>query len=55
MSKPSERLSEMDVGLPPVSKPLAAYVPCVRHDNLLFLSGQVTIRDGKLAYQGKAG
>ena len=52
MSKPSERLKQMGLTLPPVAKPLAAYVPCVRHDRLLFLSGQVTMRDGRLAYQG---
>lgn len=55
MSKPSERLKQMGLALPPVGKPLAAYVPCVRHDRLLFLSGQVTMRDGQLAYHGKAG
>ena len=55
MSKPSERLKDMGIELPPVAKPLAAYVPYVRHGNLLLLSGQVTVRDGKLAYQGKVG
>jgi enamine deaminase RidA (YjgF/YER057c/UK114 family) len=55
MIKPSERLKQMDLTLPPVAKPLAAYVPCVKHDRLLFLSGQVTMRDGQLAYRGKVG
>jgi enamine deaminase RidA (YjgF/YER057c/UK114 family) len=55
MTKPSERLKEMGIELPAVTKPLAAYVPYVRHGDLLLLSGQVTVRDGKLAYQGKAG
>lgn len=55
MSKPSERLKEMGLALPLVAKPLAAYTPCVRHGDLLLLSGQVTLRDGKLAYQGKVG
>ncbi len=55
MSRPSERLKELGMTLPPVAKPLAAYVPYVKHDNLLLLSGQVTMKDGKLAYQGKAG
>jgi enamine deaminase RidA (YjgF/YER057c/UK114 family) len=55
MSKPSERLEQMGLALPPVAKPLAAYIPCVRHGNLLFLSGQVTMSAGQLAYQGKAG
>lgn len=55
MSKPSQRLKEMGISLPPVAKPLAAYVPCVRHGEMLLLSGQVTMKDGKLAYVGKVG
>ena len=55
MSKPSQRLNEMGITLPPVAKPLAAYVPYVRHGDLLLLSGQVTMKDGKLAYVGKVG
>ena len=55
MSKPSERLKEMGITLPPVAKPLAAYVPFVRHGDTLLLSGQVTMKDGKLAYVGKVG
>jgi enamine deaminase RidA (YjgF/YER057c/UK114 family) len=55
MSKPSERLKKLGLELPPVARPLAAYVPYVKHGNLLLLSGQVTMRDGRLAYQGKVG
>lgn len=55
MSRPSQRLKELGIELPPVARPLAAYVPYVRHGDLLLLSGQVTMRDGKLAYQGKVG
>ncbi len=55
MTKPSERLKEMGLELPPVAKPLAAYTPYVRYGDLLLLSGQVTLRDGQLAYQGKVG
>lgn len=55
MSIPSQRLKEMGISLPPVAKPLAAYVPCVRHGEMLLLSGQVTMKDGKLAYVGKVG
>jgi enamine deaminase RidA (YjgF/YER057c/UK114 family) len=55
MSNPSERLKQMGIALPPVAKPLAAYVPYVRHGDLLLLSGQVTLQDGRLAYQGKVG
>jgi enamine deaminase RidA (YjgF/YER057c/UK114 family) len=55
MNKPSERLSEMAITLPAVAKPLASYVPYARHGDLLLLSGQVPIKDGKVAYQGLAG
>jgi enamine deaminase RidA (YjgF/YER057c/UK114 family) len=55
MTKPSQRLKEMGINLPPVAKPLAAYVPFVRHGDVLMLSGQVTMKDGKLAYVGKVG
>ena len=55
MSSPSQKLKEMGIELPPVAKPLAAYVPYVKHGDVLVLSGQVTMQDGKLAYQGKVG
>jgi len=56
MSKPSERLKELGIALPPAPKPVASYVPYVRHGNLVFLSGQIPpMQDGKPAYQGQAG
>ncbi len=55
MSKPSERLAEMGIALPPVPKPVAAYVPFARYGQLCILSGQVPVRDGKVAYTGQAG
>lgn len=55
MSKPSERLAAMGVALPPVPKPVAAYVPFVRHRDMLLLSGQIPVRDGKVQYAGQAG
>jgi enamine deaminase RidA (YjgF/YER057c/UK114 family) len=55
MKKPSERLKEMGITLPAVPKPLAAYVPYVRHGDMLLLSGQVPARDGKVAYSGQVG
>ena len=41
--------------LPDPPSPLASYVPAVLSGNLLFLSGILPLRDGKLAYAGKLG
>jgi len=55
MSKPSERLRELGLTLPPVTKPVGAYVPALRHGDVLFLSGQIPLREGNVAYAGKVG
>ena len=49
MSSPLARLAELGLELPPVVAPLAAYVPAVRTGSLVYTSGQVPFRDGKLA------
>jgi enamine deaminase RidA (YjgF/YER057c/UK114 family) len=46
------RLKELGWALPPAPKPIAAYVPAVRSGNLLFVSGQLPMRDGKLQSAG---
>jgi enamine deaminase RidA (YjgF/YER057c/UK114 family) len=53
MSKPSERLKELNLTLPAVSKPVGAYVPAIRHGDVLLLSGQIPLKDGKVAFTGK--
>lgn len=55
MSKASERLRELKIDLPPAPKPVAAYVPFVRHGDVLMLSGQIAVRDGKVVYSGRVG
>lgn len=55
MSKPSERLKELGIELPPAPKPVAAYVPAVRHGDQLILSGQIPVADGKVQFEGQAG
>lgn len=55
MSTPSQRLRELNITLPPVTKPVGAYVPVLRHGQLLFLSGQIPLRDGQVAYTGRVG
>lgn len=50
-----DRLLELGWKLPPAAGPLGAYVPVVRTGNLLFVSGQLPLRDGKLRITGHVG
>jgi enamine deaminase RidA (YjgF/YER057c/UK114 family) len=52
---PSQRLRELGVELPPVTKPVGAYVPALRHGDVLYLSGQVPLVDGKVRFTGRVG
>ena len=49
-----DKLQELNITLPPVSTPAAAYVPFVRTGNLVFLSGHIAKKDGK-AWVGQLG
>lgn len=42
-----DKLSELNITLPPVSVPAAAYVPFVQTGNLVFISGHIAKKDGK--------
>jgi len=42
-----DKLKELNITLPPVATPAAAYVPFVRTGNLVFLSGHLAKKDGK--------
>ena len=55
MSAVEEKLRQMGLELPDPPKPLAAYVPCVRAGNLLFVSGQVPRVKGELKFRGHLG
>lgn len=54
---PLQRLAALGLSLPAAPKPLGVYVPVVQSGNLLFLSGQLPLIDGKLPpeYAGKLG
>ena len=41
------KLTELNITLPPVAIPAAAYVPFVQTGNLVFLSGHIAKKDGK--------
>lgn len=49
------KLKELGIELADLPKPLGSYVPCVQTGNLLFLSGVLPLRDGKLTRTGKLG
>lgn len=49
------KLENMGLKLPPVPKPVAAYVPAVLVDKYIYTSGQLPMEEGKLAYKGKVG
>lgn len=51
----SARLSELGIELPPVVKPLAAYVPAVRTGTLVYTAGQLPMVAGQLTVTGKVG
>lgn len=55
MSTPREKLAELGLELPPVTPPVAAYVPAVRSGNHVYVSGQVPMAEGKLLATGKVG
>ncbi len=52
-----ERLAELQITLPAAPLPLGHYVPAVRTGNLVFLSGQLPLVEGKLPaeFTGKLG
>jgi enamine deaminase RidA (YjgF/YER057c/UK114 family) len=56
-SQPSaeQRLRDLGIVLPNAPHPLGAYVEVVQSGSLLFLSGMLPIRDGKLQYVGSLG
>ncbi|MBI3595830.1 MAG: RidA family protein [Nitrospirae bacterium] len=49
------KLKERGIVLPTPPKPVANYVPAVRAGELLFTSGVLPMKEGKLAYEGKLG
>ena len=49
------RLRELGITLPPVTAPLAAYVPAVRTGSLVYTSGQLPMEGGKPTHSGTVG
>ena len=55
MSTAADRLAALGLTLPPVTAPVAAYIPAVRTGNYVYTSGQLPMVDGKLQATGKVG
>ncbi len=55
MSAVEDRLKDMHLELPPAPAAVGAYVPFVRSGDLVFLAGQIPIREGKVLATGKCG
>lgn len=53
--KINKRLAELGIVLPEISTPAANYKPYVISDNLVFISGQISIWNGELRFIGKVG
>ncbi len=49
------RLKELGLSLPEASAPVANYVPFAVSGALVFISGQLPLKDGKLLFTGKVG
>lgn len=49
-----DKLKQLNITLPPVAVPAAAYMPWVQTGNLVFLSGHIARKDGK-PYAGQLG
>lgn len=50
-----DRLAKLGITLPAAAAPVANYVPYVLAGNILVVSGQIPLRDGKIAFTGKLG
>jgi enamine deaminase RidA (YjgF/YER057c/UK114 family) len=54
-TSPDERLAALGLKLPPVTAPLAAYVPAVRSGAMVYTAGQLPMVEGQLLATGKVG
>lgn len=53
MMSPEDKLKKLGIELPEAPSPLGSYIPIVRTGNLLFLSGVLPLRNGKLMRTGR--
>jgi len=51
----ADNLAELGLELPSAAAPMALYRPAVRSGRLVYVSGQVAIRDGAIVHPGRLG
>jgi enamine deaminase RidA (YjgF/YER057c/UK114 family) len=54
-SKVEARLNALGLSLPEAAAPVANYVPFTISGNLIFVSGQLPLKNGKLLFTGRVG
>ncbi|MCE9499716.1 MAG: RidA family protein, partial [Leptospira sp.] len=50
-----KKLESLGLSLPPVPKAIASYIPANSSGKLVFTSGQLPSKDGKILFIGKVG
>jgi enamine deaminase RidA (YjgF/YER057c/UK114 family) len=55
MSRYEEALAELGLTIPEMAAPVANFVPYVVTGDLVYVSGQIPMRDGKIGFVGKLG
>ena len=55
MSKPSERLKALDIALPTPPAVAGSYAPVVQSGSILYISGNLPVKDGILIHPGTVG
>lgn len=48
-----EKLKTLNISLPSPPKPAGSYIPVVITGNIVYVSGQIPIKEGKVAFTGK--
>ncbi len=48
-----EKLKSLNITLPSPPKPAGAYIPVVKSENTVYVSGQIPIEEGKVVFKGK--
>ena len=55
MGRVENRLAELGIKIPDTPEPLGSYKPASVAGDLIFISGQLPLSEGKLLFQGKVG
>ena len=52
---PEDKLKELGITLPDLPRPLGSYLPFVRTGSLVYISGMLPLKEGKLVAAGRTG